>query len=311
MLAFVTSLRHPRNSNDYARVERLFHTTLESVTAQTSDDYVVVVVGNRKPSRPLPDRVEFVKVEFPPPVWRRGARTSRRAVLRDKGTKLVIGTLAARKHDPTHIMFFDADDFVSNRLAAHVSRHPTAHGWYVERGYVYSPERQVVARRREFHRRCGTSHIVRTDLYGLPDTLDVDATQEELIETLGDKVWRLFGSHLHSVEHLARQGTPLKPLPFPGAVYALGTGENHSGYEMKGIGRPVSARLAAEFGLPPSAPGLGAWRRAVGRQALAYSLRVGLQRLRTRFPGRAGRSAAAAAEDAPVRDLGAGEGPAS
>ena len=67
MLAFITTLRHPHNSADYGHVEALLQDTLASLTQQTSDDYVVIIVGIRRPAFPLPERVVFVEVDFPPP----------------------------------------------------------------------------------------------------------------------------------------------------------------------------------------------------------------------------------------------------
>jgi hypothetical protein len=65
VLAFVTSLRHPDNASDYGRVEELLRRTLRSIAQQTSDDYIVIVVGNRAPSFALPPRARFVYVDFP------------------------------------------------------------------------------------------------------------------------------------------------------------------------------------------------------------------------------------------------------
>ncbi len=64
MLAFITSLRHPQNSSDYTRVERLLKGTLASVTAQTDPGFVVIVVGNERPAFDLPRRTVFVQAEF-------------------------------------------------------------------------------------------------------------------------------------------------------------------------------------------------------------------------------------------------------
>ena len=50
---------------------------------------------------------------------------------------------------------------------------------------------------------------------------------------------------------------PLAPLPFPGALYRVGSGEAHSGNSMGGFGRPVTKKIAAEFGVP--ATGIAPW----------------------------------------------------
>ena len=95
MLAFITSLRHPRNSDDYGRVEALLAQTLASVSRQTAP-YRVWVVGNRRP-RDLPAGVTWVPVDFDAPSTLDTPRTGVAAVLRDKGTKLATGLLAASR----------------------------------------------------------------------------------------------------------------------------------------------------------------------------------------------------------------------
>ncbi|BCI53785.1 hypothetical protein NIIDNTM18_30630 [Mycolicibacterium litorale] len=277
MLAFVTSLRHPQNSGDYRRVERLLDDTLKSLLRQDHDDFGIWVVGNREPAH-LPRGVHYVDVRFPPPSAKAGPRTGRDAVLLDKGTKLVIGLLAARAAGASHVMFVDADDFVSRRLAGLVAGDPHANGWYVERGWRYNADRAAVRPQRRFHTRCGTAHIVRTDLFGDFADLDVRSSQADLQATLGGRLERLFGSHLHLAADLARAGTPLRPIPFPAALYRLGTGENHSWNGMGGLGRPVTQAIADEFGVEPTPRTAGAVLRAVSPGGAAVRHRV--QRLR-------------------------------
>lgn len=252
MLAFITSLRHPENSSSYEHVERLLRSSLRSVCAQTADKFEVVVVGNRALSFQPPAGVRFVEVDFPPPSTVRGPRTGREAVLRDKGTKLAVALLAAVEHDPTHVMAFDADDFVSNRIAEHVADSPSAPGWFVDSGWRYSPSRASVRSQPDFFLHCGTSHIIRTDLFGAPAIDPRWVDQDKLEDVFGDRLLTLLASHLYAVDRLADAGTPLTPLPFAGALYTVGTGENHSGISMGGLGRPVSAGLAAEFSIPPT-----------------------------------------------------------
>ncbi|GAA6527729.1 hypothetical protein [Intrasporangium sp. DVR] len=249
MLALITSLRHPRNSRDYAEVERIFLRSVCSWVRQDDDRFLVVAVGNRTPMVELPTQVTFVEVDFPAPSAHRGPETGIPAVLRDKGTKLAVGLLAAREASPSlsHVMAVDADDFVSRRLAGFVSARSTAPGWTVTHGWRYHRGRRAVREvRGSFHLECGTSHIVRHDLFPAVD-LPVTATQEELYDAFGDRLERWLGSHVHLHDDL-----PLAPLPFPGALYQVGTGETHSGTSMGGLGRPVRREIADEFGVEPT-----------------------------------------------------------
>ncbi|MDC3402549.1 hypothetical protein OAX95_01285, partial [bacterium] len=66
---------------------------------------------------------------------------------------------------------------------------------------------------------------------------------------------RLLGNHGRWAERLAEAGYVMEPLPFPGAVWMIGTGENVSGNLLSGRDRsPITPAITSEFCLPkPSA----------------------------------------------------------
>jgi hypothetical protein len=271
MLVFITSVRHPHNATDYDRVERLLQRTLASVCAQIDRDFRVVVVANQPLSFATAKEVETIVVDFPAPSDHQGPQTGREAILHDRGTKLAVGVLAARQHSAAHIMRFDADDFVSRHVAGFANRHPDNAGWYINKGHAYYERQGLTHHIEDFHEKCGTSFVIRQDLYG-PANLPVTVTQDALYGGFGDFVVReLLGSHRAAQGHFTALGTPLEPLPFRGAVYTLETGENHSGGKVAGFAWPVSRKLEREFNLPRSPPG----RSAVGfiRSAVAAALR--------------------------------------
>jgi hypothetical protein len=253
MLTFLTSLRHPANAIDYRRVGELLAQTLRSVTAQKNDAFEVVVVGNLKPDIEWPNRVRFVQVDFPPPEASKALGMSREAVGRDKGTKLAVAMLAA---DPatTHFMTLDADDLVSNRLAEYVASQPvrSSPGWVIDRGYVFHAPASIALVRSGFNQVCGTSLIFDRSAIDVPD-LPAGSSQQEIIGGFGNRViFDLLGSHKHLSKHCEEAGRPLGVLPFPGAAYAVGTGENWWGGTMPRIGWPLTASIADEFSIPRS-----------------------------------------------------------
>ncbi len=65
-------------------------------------------------------------------------------------------------------MIVDDDDFVSNRLVTFVAQNAGRNGWYMRVGYVWSSNGRLVYRDGDFSNICGTSHIVRADLYTIP-----------------------------------------------------------------------------------------------------------------------------------------------
>jgi hypothetical protein len=244
-------MRNPHNSADYARVERLLKRTLASVCGQTDADFRVIVVANQQPGFALPENVEVVLVDFAPPDSHRGSRISMKAIRRDKGTKLAVGVLAARRIGATHVMQFDADDFVSRNIAAFVNARSDQQGWYFDRGYVLYERRDLLRAMSDFHQTCGTSFVLRQDLYG-PADLGLDASQDEIYAAFGaDVITDVLGSHPATLALLAARGVTLQPLPFRGATYVLETGENWSGECYQGFGWPVRPSLRREFGFPP------------------------------------------------------------
>lgn len=244
-ISFLTSVRHPANSSDYARVERLLTRTLTSLSKQTSADFEVVVVANRRLdlAPALRRHTRQVVVSFPPPSDHRGPMTGRDAVLMDKGTKLAIALSHARGG---HVMFVDADDYVNINIAAFVADHHSDPGWYVCDGFFYDHQNHRSSATDRFNEVCGSSLIVRRDLFPQPVVSD-DASQQEVLDAYGEStVLRRIGSH----RHLARDFS-LAPLPFPGAMYSVSTGENHSGSRSRHPGSPLSLSDARRFGLSP------------------------------------------------------------
>lgn len=221
-LTFVVPVRHPDSVEDWTAVKRRLSQTLQSVAGQESGRWRCVVVANEGADLPgLPPNVSVVRVGLPfmpLPSAREGQEGRNEAVRADKGRRVLHGLMAAR---PTgHVMVVDDDDFVSRRLAAHVASEPHAPGWFIDSGFVFGGSGWMYAFPRGFNGLCGTSLIVRADLLRLPATLE-DA----------EETWtrRWLGSHVHLRRDLELSGTPLSPLPFPGAVYRVGHHDNTSG----------------------------------------------------------------------------------
>lgn len=228
-LTFIIPVCHPANCKDWPALQRNLAQTIASVSAQTCDHWKAVVVANHGAALPhLPPHCTVCRVDFAPnPHYEQGESTLehfRESIRLDKGRRVLAGILAAG--DMGHVMIVDADDLVSNRLSAFVAAHPEHFGWYVDRGYAYQEGSSILARFPKFHELCGTSHIVRADLFDLPHTLE--SAPEPYIR-------QILGSHIVIQRHLAQRGTPLAPLPFPGAIYRVGHALSHS--QSKGLYR--------------------------------------------------------------------------
>lgn len=219
MITFLIPVRHPDSVPDWRLVRDLVATTLRSVAAQAHDAWCCYVALERGAELdPPPPGVRLVPTDIADPRLPEDLPARAVAIRRDKGARLVAALRAARDDGRAggHLMPCDYDDLVSRRLAGHAAGAPEADGWTVERGHLWDGGRWATLYPGAFHELCGTSLVVHArHLTGPGGPLDRPEAAE-----------RLLGSHKFLAPDLAAAGTPLAPLPFPGAVYRMGTGVN-------------------------------------------------------------------------------------
>lgn len=252
MIVFLTSVRHPQNSNDFRKVEALLEMSLRSVCAQTDGNFRVVVVCNAVPQIGFKDeRIVYHVVDFPPPSLEKKIKL--RVVYKDKGTKMLSGMLLARQFNPDYFAIFDADDFVSRRVAEFANARPGQAGWYVDAGYLLNHATWRVQRKYGLVRYCGTTlipsaaHLLR--LSGAEGVIDERSSQEEINAKIPMHFTDfIMGTHEHMVHFFFEHQLRLRPLPFRGCVWVQQTGENVYG-DRGTSGLPVTQKFCDEFGL--------------------------------------------------------------
>lgn len=225
MITFLIPLRHPASSKNWHNVTSRLSETLASIdnACREGNARGILIANSEAELPPLPATVELIRVSMPPPavsVFRGEGDDDerRRAVWLDKGLKVATGAIQAKAAGSNYVMSVDADDLVSARIPGFVARHSGAPGWYVRTGWLLPVDARIGALLPDFHNWCGTYAIVRTDL--LPLGSSAESTDPEVI-----RLW--LGHHRELMPALARQGSPLIPLPFPGAVYRIGHGEGN------------------------------------------------------------------------------------
>jgi hypothetical protein len=215
VLTFVIPVRHPSSIADPTQARALMAETVASVAAQTHPDWACFVAAEKDADLPpLPPGFEVVRTDIPAPVlppMHVDRHTNRQLVRMDKGARIMTALVAAQPAG--HVMVVDYDDLISRRLAALAAERPKANGWYAERGWLYSGGGFVSTCPEDFSRLCGTSIVVHSRLLKIPE-LREDIDLPHVARTLGD--------HIYIRADLAEAGTPLDPLPFPGAVYRVG-----------------------------------------------------------------------------------------
>jgi hypothetical protein len=251
MITFITSIRHPLNCNSYDEIGRLLSQTLLSVLNQRDQDIRIIVVCNKIPPMFIEDdRVEFIIVDFEPPSTHNGPVTGLAACRRDKGSKYIVGLIHAKQYKPDHIMFFDADDYIHCGIAAYCNARPTEPGWFIDKGYAYRDGGLTYTELDRFNKNCGTSLIFRFDLLDsfIPANLETSSSLAQILAYVDEEfLTKILGAHPFAVDYFATRGHQLKPLPFRGAIYVRGTGENHCLMWVNGRPRLISQQMDDEF----------------------------------------------------------------
>lgn len=218
MLLFLLPLKSSKVSNTWDVTCQLIERALRSACAQTSPDFKVLVVCHEQPELAFQHpQIEYLSVDFPAPSpINYEDEYPMREARRDKHRKVLAGILHSQQHPPSHVMMVDADDLVSNRLAAFVSKNTTEPGWYIEKGFEYfEGSGQLFPISKRFYGKCGSSHIVRFDIL------------EKIAQTTSiEEIHHRFLHHQDVQKFVAQQGFSLAPLPFPGAVYITNHGDN-------------------------------------------------------------------------------------
>jgi hypothetical protein len=222
LLTFIIPVRHQDNARDWSLLKANLTQTVASIANQTNGDWRAIIVANHGADLPdLPERFSVERVDFPPNNMHELSSTDREVVLdafrADKGRRVLKGMLAAR--DSRFFMIVDDDDFVSANLVQYVSEHAGAAGWTIDRGYIWDDGGNLLLGYNRFNHLCGTCLIVPAAAYGLPARFE-DASL--------DWIKSMLGSHVQLPGILAERGTPLKPLPFRGAVYRVANRGSHS-----------------------------------------------------------------------------------
>ncbi len=204
MIVFLVPLKSAKISKSWKVTSEIFEKTARSICNQDCDKFRLVVVCHEKPEIGFESPfLDYIQVDFPAPENDDIGYDTKR---KDKAKKLLIGAEYSSKFNPSHLMVVDADDFVSNKLASFVDKNADQAGYIFNNGYVYeSGSRFLYYLRRHFVHHCGTSIIIKTNLFEL-------LFEDEIYEHRG---FTLDGSS-HS----------LNKLPFAGSIYNRGHGEN-------------------------------------------------------------------------------------
>lgn len=228
MIGFVIPFKSRLRSKNWALDCALLSRTLHSLLNQTSKSFRCYVVYSDLPDAPVQHH-KLVWIPFPFPFLESSQIEDEELFLTryglgkflpnffDQGKRILYGTSFARKEGCTYIMSVDADDLLSNKVAAFVENNgsPRACGWYVNKGYMYAENSSFLLKVPEhMNYVCASVNIIRTDLVPEPD--------------FGKKTYndfQFFSSHAYLADGIKDYyNKELQPVPFYGTTYVLHQG---------------------------------------------------------------------------------------
>lgn len=249
MLYFLIPLRSKKTTTDWPKISYLLNLTLVSIFNQTNPNFKVMIACHEIPDiQPeFLKKVSIFQVDYPAPLTQEEQMT-------DKYYKKRLMMKEMLKHNGGFIMFTDADDLVSNRLAAFVDEDANRNidGWYFENGYEYHFDQKIIKNAPKFHHVCGTSYIIYFKPSELPASWEFTGYSRE-------NKYLFDHGHNEWLARLTEAGKTLKPLPFRGAMYVINTGQNYmagsTGFKRHMLrwftpGKIPNSKLKAEFMIP-------------------------------------------------------------
>ncbi len=228
LLAFLVPLVHPDAARSWPEVCARLTETVNCLLADHPTESVHVFVGvNRgSPLPPMPSGVSVLELDLPLPstsIYKsRGQHESDRlrATREDRGKKRLAGLQAARGRGFEYVMNVDADDLVSRKLLHWVRAGRGEPGWYITEGWLYRMGSRLIHKQSNFHKLCGSSHILRTELlHCLCSPEDADNLEN---------IPLLLGEHTKTADLMASYGYQITPLPYRAACYRVGHANNAS-----------------------------------------------------------------------------------
>jgi hypothetical protein len=261
MFVFITAVRHPATSKNYAKVQELPDLTTKSILAQTNQDFMLVVVCNEKPTISNYDtnKLHYHLVDFAPPVFDRKMNTDvknkdYRIFMRDKDTRLTSGLLYTLKFEPDYVFLLDCDDWININLGQDLITSPPYPVWYVDHGHVVDYQTKEHKRKHGMVRYSGTAFAFQTEyllkLANFQSELDESSSQQQLIEASSALfIEHIMGNHAIGYFHFSKLGSVPRPFPMHTICWVTDTGENVSRSTGGKFGKPNNKQFCRTFGL--------------------------------------------------------------
>jgi len=161
----------------------------------------------------------------------------------NRGSKQLIGIVAAKKYNPEYVLIFDADDYVGNDIAAYVNSHPGQNGWIMSHGYKLSGN--LISPFYTKSSFCGTGNILSYALLleDIPPEISAESSQDELFTYVNSSFLITLARHGHVLRYYRRKSRLLHDYPSRGAVHLLSHGESNDFHRRQLRGEAETQRI--------------------------------------------------------------------
>jgi hypothetical protein len=161
----------------------------------------------------------------------------------NRGSKQLIGILAAKKHNPEYVLMFDADDYVGNDIASYVNANPGENGWIMTHGYKMADD--LIAPKHSHTSFCGTGNIINYSLLleEIPAYLSVTSSQDDLFEHVNSEFLVTLARHGKVRWYYKRKERIFLDYPTRSAIHLLGHQDSNDYQRRRLRKEPTGLRL--------------------------------------------------------------------
>lgn len=226
-IGIVIPLKSKKVAKNWDTTTRNLQATVDSVLAQTSENFNAVVVGHECPDFFKDDLYQSSKCEFlqysdfEPPVAGEVEADNQLKYEFDRCTKILRGIMHLRNQNPsiTHWFALDADDLIRESFVEALERYKEFDAIILEHGYFYFKSTGIINKEDEFSAYCGSSSIISDRVFSLPETVDERSFRSTPFGNI---------SHVHMKQRLEADGWSIAVPAERVIMYVRDNGENIS-----------------------------------------------------------------------------------
>jgi hypothetical protein len=261
-IGIVIPLKSKKVAKDWDTTVGNLQATVDSVLAQSFDNFNAVVVGHERPDFFKNDfykssKCEFLQYsDFEPPVVGADEAENQLKYEFDRCTKILRGIMHLQHEHPsiTHWFALDADDLIRNDFVKALQKYEESDVIMLDNGYFYFKNTGIINKENEFSAYCGSCSVISGKVFILPDRVDEKSFRSTPFGNI---------SHVHMKQRLEVDGWSISVPTERLIMYVRDNGENISNdaycntpykkfkKNVKSILRykPISRDIKASFGL--------------------------------------------------------------